>query len=115
MASRPERLVKDLSNVKKLASILEDEAQVLRNMSIKQLVPAESKDAKSEGDQVDVAMADPDDDDPEPKEKGSDAVERRIEKVMSELCDQGLVDVHDEKAYEAKKVRLISMSILKGC
>ena len=41
----------------------------------------------------------------EPKERGSDAVERRIEKVMSELRDQGLVDVNDEQVYEERKVR----------
>lgn len=45
------------------------------------------------------------DDDTEPKERGSDAVERRIEKCMADLRDQGLVDVNDEKVYEAKKVR----------
>ena len=44
------------------------------------------------------------DDDLEPKEKGSESVERRIEKVMSELRDRSLVDVSDEKAYEEKKV-----------
>lgn len=44
------------------------------------------------------------DDYPEPKEKGSEAVERRIEKVMSELRDRNLVDVNDEKVYEEQKV-----------
>lgn len=46
------------------------------------------------------------DDDPEPKESGIDAVERRIEKVMSEMRDRGLIDVNDDAAYEAKKVKL---------
>lgn len=46
------------------------------------------------------------DDDAKPKENGSDAVERRIEKVMSEMRDRGLIDVNDDVAYEAKKVKL---------
>jgi hypothetical protein len=102
VAAKPERMAKDLVNAKKLASILEDEAALLRNFSIKHVVPEEGKGVKSDDD-FDATMVDVDDD-PEPKERGSEAIERRIEKVVSELCDQGLVDVHDEKGYEAKKV-----------
>ncbi|KAG6850019.1 hypothetical protein H0H93_002468, partial [Arthromyces matolae] len=39
----------------------------------------------------------------EKKDNGSDAVEQRIEKVMSDMCDLGLVDEGDENAYEDKK------------
>jgi hypothetical protein len=110
-ASRPERMVKDLANAKKLAAILEDESASLRTW-VQEVVPDESKEAKVE----DVAMTEHEgDDDPEPKERGSDAVDRRIEKIMSDLCEQGLVDVHDEKAYEAKKVSMILVSILSSC
>jgi len=50
-------------------------------------------------------MASPmEEDDPEPNERGSDAVERRIEKVMVDLKGQGLVDPDDENAVHAKKV-----------
>ena len=100
MASKPDRLVKDLANAEALSIILEDEAARLRQM---RLPPAGVRvDEQSE----DHAMMPSDDvdDDLEPKEKGSEAVERRIEKVMSELRDRNLVDVSDEKAYEEKKV-----------
>ncbi|KAG6862604.1 hypothetical protein C0991_011269, partial [Blastosporella zonata] len=40
---------------------------------------------------------------PEPKENGSEAVEQRIEKVMADMRDLGLVDENDERAYEEKK------------
>ena len=43
----------------------------------------------------------------EPKERGSDAVERRIEKLISDMRDQGLVDVNDEKAFKEKKVGFV--------
>jgi len=53
---------------------------------------------------VDAVMSDAHaghEDDPEPKESGSEAIERRIEKIMSDLREQGVVD---EKVMEAKKV-----------
>lgn len=130
VASRPERLEKDLGNAKKLAAILEDEAARLRTAQVQ---PAGSSTATSatatatsttgtgtgeEDPQGDANMApstvEPpaapapaaiEEDEPEPKENGSEAVERRIEKVMSELRDQGLVDVNNEKEYEERKVR----------
>lgn len=115
VASRPERLEKDLGNAKKLAAILEDEAARLRAIKVQ---PAGSVVKKEEdGDDVpvednegDASMAsaslnEAEEGPEEPKERGSDAVERRIEKVMSELRDQGLVDVNDEQAYEERKVR----------
>ncbi|KAF8164885.1 hypothetical protein B0H34DRAFT_687006 [Crassisporium funariophilum] len=110
VASKPDRLEKDLANAKTLASILEDEAAKLRAVKLPKppAVVADSEmgeDAKPD-DQADATMRDPGDDeeDPEPKERGSDAVERRIEKIMMDMREQGLVDVNDEKAYEAKKV-----------
>jgi hypothetical protein len=93
-------LVKDLANAKILAGILEDEAAKLRQL---RLPPAGARVDDQSEDQA-MAPSHAEDDDPEPKEKGSDAVERRIEKVMSELRDRNLVDVNDEKAYEEKKV-----------
>lgn len=105
VASRPERLEKDLENAKILASTLEEQAATLRAFN-----PAPSSE-KANGDahassesNSDATMNSPEDDDPEPKERGVDAVERRIEKVMADMKDQGLIDVNDEKAYHAKKV-----------
>ena len=67
-------------------------------------------------------MNPPEDDDPDPKERGVDAVEKRIEKVMADMRDQALIDVNDEKAYHAKKVSYIlnsvctvTLSLLLGC
>lgn len=51
------------------------------------------------------------DDDLESKENGSDAVERRIEKIMFDMRDHGLIDVNDEKAYEEKKVKQLLLSV----
>jgi len=109
VASRPDRLAKDLANARTLATLLEDEAAKLR--SVKSPLPppafANGDDAgvKSE-ENPDATMAAPGDEDEEsePKERGSDAVERRIEKVMADLRELGVIDVNDEKAYEEKKV-----------
>jgi len=107
VASRPDRLEKDLANAKVLTSLLEEQAAKLR--SFKPTSTTEKANGDSEP-QVegngDSSMAPPDDeeDDPEPREKGCDAVERRVEKVMADMKDQGLVDANDEKAYHAKKV-----------
>ena len=112
LASRPDRLVKDLANAKKLANLLEEEAIRLAAVRtppvgapLKQLTEGgENGDAAA-----DTSMTPPDEEsDPLPKERGSDAVERRIQIVMSELKEQGVVDPNDEKAFEAKLVRVSS-------
>jgi hypothetical protein len=112
VASKPDRLEKDLEQAKVLASILEAEAATLRKAKVKKLQPKDThmaedgREAKKE-EAASTDMIDEDiieEDDPEPKENGSDAVERRIEKVMTDLREQGHVDANDEKAYEARKV-----------
>ena len=109
VASKPDRLVKDLENAKKLAAILEEEYMNLRKarIDVKQNGDA-SADANGETEvpNEDAAMGDvvDADDDPEPREMGSEAVERHIEKVMADLQEQGAVDTSDEKALEAKRV-----------
>jgi len=105
VASRPERLEKDLVNVKTLAGILEEQANVLRKTKV-----TADQSGSSENQDVPMPEAEVDDEEPEPKEKGSDAVERRIEKVMADMRDQGLVDPADEKAYEAKKT-MVSLDL----
>jgi uncharacterized protein YdhG (YjbR/CyaY superfamily) len=57
-------------------------------------------------------MASPDDHELEPKESGTDAVERRIEKVMAEMRDQSLIDINDEKTYHEKKVWCVIRCVL---
>lgn len=114
VASKPDRLEKDLATAKVLAGLLEDEAATLRKNKAQYMPakepaaePADGEDGQSE-QKDDVTMADsqaPADDDDDPKERGSEAVERRIEKVMSELQDQGVIDVNDDVVFQAKKVR----------
>ena len=48
--------------------------------------------------------------DEEPAEKGSDAVERRIEKIMTDWRDQNSEDAGDEKLLAAKRVSLLYLS-----
>ena len=65
-------------------------------------------DANGDAPQEDTAMGDATgetEDDPEPREMGSEAVERRVEKVMADLQEQGAVDTSDERALEAKRVK----------
>ena len=107
VASKPDRLEKDLADAKKLASILEAEAAALRKMKVKvaTVIQDDSMDGSTnkESNQEKISAHDDinDPDDQEPMENGSDAVDRRIEKIMGE---QGLVDIGDEKAYSTKKV-----------
>lgn len=84
-----------------MASILEEEASALRQFS-----PSEHESSATNGDTkpVDAVMSDAHadhEDDSEPKESGSEAIERRIEKIMADLREQGAVD---EKVMEAQKV-----------
>lgn len=106
VASKPDRLAKDLVNAKILAGILEEEAAKLRQLK---LPPAGARIDDLSEDEV-MVPPETEDDYPEPKEKGSEAVERRIEKVMSELRDRNLVDVNDEKVCEEQKT-VISLDL----
>lgn len=112
IASRPDLIAKDLVNAKTLAPLLEDEYDRIRR-------PPPSQDDLSQGNILDPAaqslptgdthMADSlpeqDPDEDAPKSRGSEAVERRIEQVISELKDSGAVDVMTEREFEAKKVK----------
>ena len=136
VASRPDRLANDLQNVKLLATILEDQAAELR--AFKPPLPSASvlagssdqdgtagsgeegvvsSNGNAKTGEQDAEMAAPGhegsgatvEEEEEPKERGSDAVERRIEKFISDMQDQGLVDVNDEKAFKEKKVGSVSV------
>jgi len=107
VASKPDRIAKDLGNAKILAEILEDEAARVCAAKVPSLnVPKVDSEGTQSTEQPDTSMAPPDmeDEEPEPLERGSAAVERRIEKIMADLRDQGLVDINDERAYEETKV-----------
>ncbi|KAI0347426.1 hypothetical protein BDW22DRAFT_1322672 [Trametopsis cervina] len=103
-ASRPERLVKDLASAKALAKKLENEATMLRQLPSQPKTNGTSEtDAVSERGDAHMSEAKEDIEDPEPKERGSEAVERRVEKLMADLRDQGLLDPNDPKAVEEKR------------
>ncbi|THH01872.1 hypothetical protein EW026_g889 [Hermanssonia centrifuga] len=108
VASKPDRLVKDLTNAKALAAILEEEYAKLRKMKVERGSDASGNpsDADGNAEQTDAMVTDATEDPvdgAEQTERGSDAVERRIEKVIADLHDQGVLDAADEKAVETKR------------
>ena len=119
VASRPDRLVRDLANAKTLASLLEDEYDRVRRPPPRDDAPPQdgslAPDAQS-GPTEDTHMPDDsldqDPDEDAPKPRGSEAVERRIEKVISELRDSSAVDVMNEREFEAKKVKFHPPSVV---
>ena len=121
VASRPDRLAKDLENAKKLAALLEEEYMHLRKTKVDDKLQNGDAATTANGEQTDAPNEDTTmrdttaeaEEDPEPREMGSEAVERRIEKVMADLQEQGAVDTSDEKALEAKRVGLFS-SLLRS-
>ena len=121
VAGRPDRLAKDLASAKTLASLLEDEYDRIRR-------PPPREDTLSQNDSVDPAaqsgltndtpMADcsldQDLDEDAPKSRGSEAVERRIEKVISELRESSPVDVTNEREFEAKKASFTHLRLSRA-
>lgn len=102
VASRPDRIEKDLANAKILASMLEEEAAFLRTFSPS--ASADSMDTNGDaqpGEMTTGGTHQCNEDSPQPKEVGSQAVERRIEKILADLREQGV----EEKSMEAKRVR----------
>jgi hypothetical protein len=119
VASRPDRLAKDLASAKSLASLLEDECDRVRRSPPRDDAPPPDGTLEPDiqsGPTQDTLMAngslDQDPDEDAPKSRGSEAVERRIEKVISELKESTGVDVMNEKEFEAKKVKFHLLSIL---
>ncbi|EKM59421.1 uncharacterized protein PHACADRAFT_249892 [Phanerochaete carnosa HHB-10118-sp] len=108
VASKPDRLAKDLENAKALAATLEAEYETLRKMKIENKLETngEATDANGTSQPADVSMNNADgesQDDAESQERGSDAVERRIQKLMTDMREQNALDFGDEKAVEARR------------
>lgn len=99
VASRPGRIEKDLANVKILASSLEEEYVMLFKSSASS-PGGDNMETNGVARPEDVGVPADNEDDPMQREAGSEAVERRIEKLAGELHEQGV----DEKVLEAKKV-----------
>lgn len=118
-------MVKDLANVKILATLLEEEHERVK----KPLPPPEKKPEEPLADGAapddsnaapsDTIMADAEPQDSEveeyeeSKEKGSEAVEKRIEKIMADLLDSGTIDVNDEMAVDQRRVSLTAFPLFR--
>lgn len=107
VASRPDRIEKDLANVKILASILEEECATLYKSSASS-TGDDGMDANGGTRPEDVGVQADNEDDPL-REAGSEAIERRIEKIMGELREQCI----DEKVLEVKKVSRVCVYTVK--
>ena len=119
VASRPDRLAKDLANTKTLASLLEDEYDRIRRPPPRDDAPPQDgtlDPSAQSGPPEDTLMTggslDQDPEEDAPKSRGSEAVERRIEKVISDLKESGAVDLMNEREFEARKVRFHPLSII---
>lgn len=102
VASRPERIAKDLAQIRRIATILEDEYERVR--TFRPEPPAAQPDGAEGGDQPppeDILTRDALSEDETPPEKGSDAVERRIAQLTSELPEPA--NEAEAKALEVKK------------
>ncbi|KAI0080659.1 hypothetical protein K474DRAFT_1657465 [Panus rudis PR-1116 ss-1] len=114
-ASRPDRTEKDLANAKALARILEDEYVALLKAKAEAKAKAESTEQSADAngtsqDAPATELGDDQEEDPEPRERGSDAVERRIEKVISDMKEHGLFEDLDENEVQAKRT-VISLDL----
>lgn len=101
VASRPDRLLKDLANAKALAIKFEEEAATLRVTKLTKPKGeiAEGDETKADGD-TDTLMDDAQDEEEElePRQSGVFAIEQRVEKILDELRENGAsADVLEEK------------------
>ncbi|KAF7331679.1 hypothetical protein MKEN_00047600 [Mycena kentingensis (nom. inval.)] len=97
IANRPERMEKDLLQAKQLVAKLEAESAELQKLTF------ENKNQSSGDEPVDGSTSEEE----PPVERGSEAVEARIEMVLRE---QAMVDVNDEKAFEEFKT-MVSLDL----
>ncbi|KAF9019282.1 hypothetical protein BDZ89DRAFT_1103455 [Hymenopellis radicata] len=106
VASKPDRLEKDLANAIALASLYEEQAAQLRQMKIHEHPKLPVYYSVEEGPQtaaIDLPELPAEEEEEDPTEKGADAIERRVEKIMADMRDQGILDMNDEAAVAAKK------------
>jgi hypothetical protein len=127
IASKPDRMEKDLVNARALATLLEAEYATLRTAEIpppgSAAAPAATaKEEVKEGEEAqaeikkegeDAPMADattvldplpPLEEEAETSEPGSAAVERRAEKLLADVIASGAVDGGDDRAVAHKRV-----------
>ncbi|KAG6900119.1 hypothetical protein C0993_002654 [Termitomyces sp. T159_Od127] len=98
VASKPDRIRKDLASIKALAAVLEQQAMTLRQFKPSSAGKVDGEADKPDGEDTNMVVQEVEDaEEPEPKENGSEAIERRIEKIMSDMRDLGLVDEDENK------------------
>ncbi len=108
VASHPERVKKDLSQIKALAAILEDEAAALRQLSPMQTHPDHLGPDGPPSDGTQVKPEQPAnghggiENEREPELRGSDLVEQRVEKILAQQLGEG---PEDRLGREYRRVR----------
>ncbi|KAF8338984.1 uncharacterized protein EI90DRAFT_3039954 [Cantharellus anzutake] len=114
-ASEPERIEKDLANVKKLAAVLEDEAYHLQTLPEKLPEPRNLKQSNGgelpdDSDAVITGDAEPAADSEmtveptrEPKDRGTEALNKRLEKLLSDLNEKHKDEGSSEGTLRVKK------------
>ena len=86
VANKPERIAKDLEQVKALVKLLEAEYDQVRVYKEEKSTESnEDSTVKVEESMNDDSLEQIDEEMTEPGERGSDAVERRIEKIRAEM------------------------------
>lgn len=104
VSSKPGRIVKDLEQAKQLVALQEAEAERLRLFTAEGSTPPAANNEANDNDasvpsEIERAAAVVDE---EPKENGSDAVERRIAKLVEDLPPPANED--ERWMWEHKKV-----------
>jgi hypothetical protein len=111
IAGSPERIAKDLASAKRLATKLEADAAEFSSFKEppkptngKSKAKTDAKEEETESGEQPAPEIEVDAD-TEPKEKGSEAVERRLQRLYFELE----ASADDEKDLQVKKVRTLAM------
>lgn len=108
VASKPDRIAKDLTNARRLVGLLEEEYERVRTFKPSSVVfPPVSAGTEDEprNETRDISMLEApgaDEDDEEPNEKGSVAIERRLLKLASDYPEPS--SEGETRALENKKV-----------
>jgi hypothetical protein len=113
-ASRPERIMKDLEQIKQLSAILEEEASSLRRLKFNEKQHDAGARNQMEVDGIDgstTSLAEkiisPSQDieiESDPPEYPSEAIDRRVEKLLAEMQDRC---PDSSLGWKAKKVTII--------
>ena len=112
VASRPERIQRDLVQIKKLASVLEEDAAFLRRFKPNEVQRVTGSQQQMETERKDESLTSPTEgaivssdqeieNESDPPEPPSEAIERRVEYLTAESQNR---DPEDGIGWDAKKV-----------